>query len=188
MKRLPKEYEDYSISSGTMKTEEVLPTLSVFINAASGICKIKVADTKIHQRVDDLDLDDEIKIKTAPLNHPGGAVGYRVEYGGKSICYVTDTEHIPGKPDENIMSLIEGADVFIYDATYCDDNFARYTGFGHSTWQEGARLSAAAGVKHYVIFHHPPSSTDATLLKLEDRAQMLFAGSSVAREGTNITP
>ena len=33
-------------------------------------------------------------LKTAKLNHPNEATGYRVEYGGKSICYVTDTEHV----------------------------------------------------------------------------------------------
>ena len=44
-------------------------------------------------------------MKTAPLNHPDGATGYRFEHRGKAMCYVTDTEHIPGKPDENILAL-----------------------------------------------------------------------------------
>ena len=35
-------------------------------------------------------------MRTAPLNHPNGATGYRIEHGGKSICYITDTEHRPG--------------------------------------------------------------------------------------------
>src|SRR5580704_17429244 len=29
----------------------------------------------------------EMAMRTAPLNHPNGATGYRVEFGGKSICY-----------------------------------------------------------------------------------------------------
>ena len=77
---------------------------------------------------------------TRPLNHPNGATGYRVEYGGRSICYVTDTEHVVGEPDKNILGLIEGADYFIYDSTYSDDEFAEHEGWGHSTWQEGARM------------------------------------------------
>ncbi len=57
-------------------------------------------------------------MRTCLLNHPNGATGYRIEHGGGSICYVTDTEHVEGTHDENILSLIDGADVFIYDATY----------------------------------------------------------------------
>ena len=40
----------------------------------------------------------EMAMRTAPLNHPNGATGYRVEFGGKSICYITDTEHRGGGP------------------------------------------------------------------------------------------
>ena len=49
------------------------------------------------------------------------ATGYRIEHGGHSICYITDTEHIPGKPDQNILSLIEGSDLVVYDSTYTED-------------------------------------------------------------------
>src|SRR6185312_14903016 len=43
-------------------------------------------------------LDGGIKITTAPLNHPNGATGYRIECGGKSLVYVTYTEHVTCKP------------------------------------------------------------------------------------------
>src|SRR5260370_284495 len=59
-----------------------------------------------------------ILVTTAPLNHPNRAVGYRVEFAGKSICYVTDTEHRPEGLDANIIGLIAGADYVIYDAMY----------------------------------------------------------------------
>ena len=56
-------------------------------------------------------LSNDIKVRTAPLNHPDGATGYRLEYQGRSLCYITDTEHTPGKPDQNILGLVEGADL-----------------------------------------------------------------------------
>ena len=49
----------------------------------------------------------EVKVRTAPLNHPNGATGYRLEHAGASMAYVTDTEHTPGKLDQNIIDLIE---------------------------------------------------------------------------------
>ncbi len=86
------------------------------------------------------DLAPGLVVRTAPLNHPNGATGYRLELGGKSICYVTDTEHVPGHPDQNVLGLIAGADLVIYDSTYTDDEFPTKIGWGHSTWQEGVRL------------------------------------------------
>ena len=90
-------------------------------------------------------LSPEIAVRTCPLRHPGGAVAYRVDFKGRSLCYVTDTEHRPGKPDEAILGLIEGADLVIYDGTYTEAEFAAKTGWGHSTWNEGVRLCRMAG-------------------------------------------
>ena len=56
-------------------------------------------------------------VKTGALNHPNRATGYRIEFAGHSICYVTDTEHVEGQLDQNIIDLISGADIFIYDST-----------------------------------------------------------------------
>jgi phosphoribosyl 1,2-cyclic phosphodiesterase len=62
----------------------------------------------------------DITIKTAPLNHPNGATGYRIECQGKVIAYITDTEHRPSELDRNILGLVDHADVMIYDSTYTD--------------------------------------------------------------------
>jgi phosphoribosyl 1,2-cyclic phosphodiesterase len=123
-----------------------------------------------------------VQIKTRPLNHPNGATGYRVEYGGKALCYVTDTEHKIGKPDESILKLIEGADLVVYDATYTDDEFPTKLGWGHSTWQEGVRLCKAANVSQLVIFHHDPDHDDDFMRQLELDARAEWAGTIVARE------
>ena len=70
---------------------------------------------------DDLAPPCGVSIRTARLRHPGGATGYRVDCGGRSICYVTDTEHEPDAPDENILTLVDGADILIYDAMFTDE-------------------------------------------------------------------
>ena len=46
-----------------------------------------------------LEPQPNVRLRTAPLNHPNHATGYRVEFDGRSVCYVTDTEHVPGQPD-----------------------------------------------------------------------------------------
>jgi len=129
-----------------------------------------------------------IVVRTAALNHPNGATGYRIEYAGRSICYVTDTEHVPGEPDRNVLGLIEGADIVVYDATYTDAEFPKFVTWGHSTWEEGVRLCNAAGVKTYVVFHHDPGHDDDTMDAIAADLERMRPGSVVAREGMVLRP
>lgn len=130
-----------------------------------------------------------IVVRTAVLNHPDGATGYRIEYGGKAVCYVTDTEHVPGMPDRNILGLIEGADILIYDSMYTDEEYAKsYVGWGHSTWQEAVRLSKRAGVKKLVVFHHDPDHDDDTLDAIGREVEAAMPGAVMAREGLVLRP
>ena len=131
---------------------------------------------------DSLDIVPGVKITTTPLNHPDGATGYRIGYNGKSMCYITDTEHIPGKLDENILKLIEGTDLVIYDSTYTDEEFPSKVGWGHSTWEEGVRLCKEAGAKNLAIFHHDPDHEDLFMEQLESVARQMWEGAIVARE------
>ncbi len=137
-----------------------------------------------------------VRMHTAPLNHPNGATGYRIEHGGKSICYITDTEHREGKLDQTIIELCRGADLMIYDSSYTDDEYPRYKGWGHSTWQEGMRVADAAGVGTLAIFHHDPSHDDAFMDDVAKKAAALRPGSApgglprvvVAHEGLTLAP
>ena len=131
---------------------------------------------------------DDIAIRTAPLNHPNRATGYRVDYDGRSICYITDTEHVEGERDANIVGLVQGADLMIYDSTYSDEEYPRFKGYGHSTWQEGLRLADAAQVKTLVIFHHDPSHDDDQMDRIGALAEAERPGTVVAREGMVLTP
>jgi phosphoribosyl 1,2-cyclic phosphodiesterase len=125
-------------------------------------------------------------VRTTPLNHPNGATGYRIDHRGKSMCYITDTEHVPGEPDQNILGLIEGADLVIYDSTYTEEEFPEKVGWGHSTWEEGVRLCKAANVRMLAIFHHDPTHDDAFMEALELEARRTWSGALVARENMRI--
>jgi phosphoribosyl 1,2-cyclic phosphodiesterase len=130
----------------------------------------------------------DVTLKTAPLNHPNGATGYRIEYGGKSIVYLTDVEHVPGESDPNVLSLMHGADIAIYDCTYDGPEFDKHRGWGHSTWQEGVRLADEAKVKQFVIFHHDPDHDDAFMDKIAAAAEKQRPGTVVAKEGMVLRP
>jgi len=135
---------------------------------------------------DDFGLLGNVRVRTAPLNHPNGATGYRIEHGGRVVSYITDTEHLPGQPDQNVLHLIEGADLVIYDSTYTDEEFPAKVGWGHSTWQEGIRLCRSAGAKALTLFHHDPDHEDDFMDRLAQEARTAWDGADVAREGLAI--
>ncbi len=135
---------------------------------------------------DGFDLFAGVRVKTTSLNHPNGATGYRIEHDGASVCYVTDTEHVPGSPDQNILGLIEGTDLLIYDCTYSDDEFPAKVSWGHSTWQEAVRLAQAGHVRRLAIFHHEPDHDDRYMSKVEQEAKKILPTSFVARERQSV--
>jgi phosphoribosyl 1,2-cyclic phosphodiesterase len=130
---------------------------------------------------------DEITVETAPLNHPGEAVGYRVNWRGGAAVYITDTEHFPDRLDDNVLWLARNADILIYDSTYTDEEYhsPKYPkiGWGHSTWQEAVKVAKSANVKTLVIYHHDPAHNDDFLDCVGEQAAVKFPGAIMAREG-----
>ncbi len=135
---------------------------------------------------DTIETYPEIAITTCPLNHHDECVAYRVDFNGKSACYVTDTTHTVGQIDQSIVSFVKDADLMIYDSAYTDEEFSEFQYFGHSTWQEGVRICKAANVKRLGIFHHRPSRTDHQLEQINKQAAQEFSGSFVVQEGSVI--
>ena len=133
-----------------------------------------------------LDLGLGLRARTASLNHPNGATAYRIEHAGRSMCYVTDTEHVPGRPDERVLDLIAGADLVVYDSTYTDSAFPGRVGWGHSTWEEGLRLVRRAGAQRLVVFHHDPDHDDEAMARIERQLAAESDGNLVAREGLRL--
>ena len=104
------------------------------------------------------------------------------------MAYITDTEHRPAGLDRNILGLVSGADVMIYDATYTDAEYPSHKDWGHSTWQEGVRLANAAGVRTLVIFHHDPGHDDDFMDQVAADAAAARPGTIVAQEGLVLRP
>lgn len=133
---------------------------------------------------------DDIKIETAPLNHPNVAIGYRVTWQGRTAVYCTDTEHFSDRFDENVLHLAREADLLIYDATYTNEEYydqqSPKIGWGHSTWEMGVEVAKKARVKQVVMYQHDPSHDDDFLDQIEAKVKQVFPAGIVAREGMKI--
>jgi phosphoribosyl 1,2-cyclic phosphodiesterase len=137
---------------------------------------------------DDLPLPDGLRVRTVALSHPGNAVGFRIDAGGASVCYLSDTEHPPHGVDELLRRFAAGASVLIYDATYTDAEYRTRVGWGHSTWREGVRLADAASADRLVLFHHDPAHDDTFMDGIAREVAAVRPGSLVAMEGMTLRP
>lgn len=119
-----------------------------------------------------------------PLNHPQGSVAYRIEEGGGSIVFATDTEHPLKGLDAPLRDFARDAGLFIYDATFTPEDYeAGKRGWGHSTWLEGTKLAREAGVGALVLSHLNPDYPDKVLDDIERQAREKFPRTRAAREG-----
>ena len=110
---------------------------------------------------------DGVEVRTMLLSHPGTCLGYRMELGGRSFCYITDNElFLPSSPYhsehyvERLTTFIEGCDVLVTDAAYTDEGYLAKVGWGHSCVSQVASLAHAANVKSLCLFHHDPDQND----------------------------
>lgn len=133
---------------------------------------------------------ENVEVRHATVDHPNGCVAYRVDHGGRSVVYATDLEH-GGEVNNALIDLCAGADALIYDAMYTPEEYDGEVGpprhgWGHSTFDAGADLADAAGVKQLVLFHHDPGHGDVFLDNLGARARRRFSNTVLAKEGLEL--
>jgi phosphoribosyl 1,2-cyclic phosphodiesterase len=133
-----------------------------------------------------------ITVRSVELRHPNRAFGFRIEYGGKSLVYATDTENLP-KPEKSLIELAYGADLIIHDAQYTSAEYYGLNGsskrtWGHSTPRAAADLALIANVKKLALFHHDPYHNDAMIDQMLQVASAIFPDTIAASEGMLIEP
>ena len=154
------------------------------------------------------DLDEEpfdvgtIHVVPRYLNHPGIALGYRLEAGGVALVYSTDHEpHSPhGDPSRRLVhaedrahiEFLAGAQLVIHDAQYTLEEYPAKQTWGHCPAERAVDFAVAAGAQRLALYHHDPARTDAALdqvvARCRERARA--AGSALdvfgAAEGLSI--
>jgi CheY-like chemotaxis protein/phosphoribosyl 1,2-cyclic phosphodiesterase len=122
-----------------------------------------------------------VQVTARYLNHPGLALGYRLEAGGVTVVYATDHEphsrHQPEaanptqavpihREDQRHVEFLAGADLVIHDAQYTLGEYPGKLSWGHSPAELAVDFAIAAGVKRLALFHHDPLRDDAAVDQL----------------------
>lgn len=140
-----------------------------------------------------IDLGEDIIIKTFEVNHPNGCLSYKVEKADSSVVYSTDTEPMKGQRRKDFLEFIRGTDILIYDTHFTDaeyfgtGGYENKIGWGHSTWEEGTRISKEADIGYLILFHHKENRSDKEQREIELSAQKEFKNTIAAKEGMVIT-
>jgi phosphoribosyl 1,2-cyclic phosphodiesterase len=125
------------------------------------------------------------------LNHPFGAVGYRLDCDGVACAYVSDTapfdrvlhkQHFLAGPEAlsasdraalmdmraALVARLVGVDTAVYDTHFTAEEYAQFPHYGHSTPDHGLAICAEAGVRRLVLYHHAPSHTDEQMDRIAE--------------------
>ncbi|NOY40884.1 MAG: metal-dependent hydrolase [Planctomycetes bacterium] len=99
-----------------------------------------------------------------PLQHPGGSLGFRIDWDDRSMAYVTDTTT---SRDADYIEKIRGVDLLIHECHFGDDMSQQAELTGHSCLTPVARVAAQAEVGRLVLVHINPLNSDDGELDLD---------------------
>jgi ribonuclease Z len=111
-----------------------------------------------------------------PLEHPGGAIGFRLDWPGHSLAYVTDTT---ASPQAAYVEAIRGVDLLVHECNFPDSQSGRAVQTGHSVTTAVARVAREAGVGRLVLVHVDPSAAGDDPLNLQ-QAHGIFPATTLA--------
>jgi phosphoribosyl 1,2-cyclic phosphodiesterase len=107
------------------------------------------------------------RVSACAVNHRGPTLGYRIEDGGTSLCYIPDHEPGLGAPlqelDDDWISgfeLARGASLLIHDCQYTDAEYAKHIGWGHSPVSDALCFAHRVRAERVLLFHHDPMHAD----------------------------
>jgi ribonuclease BN (tRNA processing enzyme) len=118
------------------------------------------------------------ELRFALTTHYITSFAMRYQSNGSSITYSADTA-----PDERVVELARGTDLFLCEATLLHDEPEHGGIRGHSSSAEAAQMAADAGVRRLVLTHY---SQDATSRDLEDSAKKIYAGEIVVADDHSV--
>ncbi len=103
-------------------------------------------------------------VRYAHLQHPGGSIGFRLDWPGHSVAYVTDTV---ANPDEPYVEMLDGVDLLVHECNFTDQEieFAKYT--GHSWGSAVGSVASAAHAGRLLLTHFSPYADQSLPIDLE---------------------
>jgi ribonuclease BN (tRNA processing enzyme) len=120
------------------------------------------------------------------VEHPQGAIGYRIDGPSSSVAIVTDHE-AGSDTDDVIIDAIRGVEVLIHDGQYRPDEAEAYQGWGHSTWEDAVVAALSSGANRLILTSLDPRRTDDSVDVLVHAARRHFHATEAAYPGLSVS-
>ena len=130
----------------------------------------------------DVDLPGGGRLSHFPVDHPGATIGFRLEWPGHSMAYVTDTT---ANPAADYVEKLRGVDLLIHECNFDDSLVEHAILTGHSTTTPVAQVARAAGVRRLVLTHLNAISNEVDPVGL-DVARAIFPQTWLATDGLEL--
>jgi ribonuclease Z len=117
-------------------------------------------------------------LKHFSLDHPGGSVGFRLEWPERSMAYITDTT---ARADASYLPHVRGVDLLVHECNFPDTHQEWADKTGHSCLTSVLKLAAAAEVKRLVLTHIDPLASEDDPVALA-ASRGLFPNTVIARD------
>lgn len=131
---------------------------------------------EFHQLGPRLELPDGAKLSWAPLSHPGGSTGFRIDWPDRSLAYITDTT-APG----DYREFIRDVDLLIHECYFPDELAEWAEKTGHSAATPVAQIAKSANVGRLLLVHADPQRADDDPIGM-DRIRSIFPNAELAED------
>jgi len=121
---------------------------------------------------DDLELGTA-KVRCRPVPHTGETNGYRVDWGGSSVAYISDHQQPLDDPTyvaDEVLELCDNVDLLIHDAQFTPEEFRERPHWGHCTVDYAIEVARQSRARQLALFHHDPFHDDDMIDRLLEGA------------------
>jgi ribonuclease BN (tRNA processing enzyme) len=112
----------------------------------------------------------------------GGTVGYRLDWVGHSLAYITD---VIARPNSAYIEKIKGVDLLLHDCNGPDHSSALMERVGHSHLSAVLEVAACAQVKRLILIHSNPIEALDYSADFES-VRSLFPSAEIGQDGMEI--
>jgi phosphoribosyl 1,2-cyclic phosphodiesterase len=125
---------------------------------------------------DDFPLSTTAKVRSRWIRHVGPTLGYRLDWQGVSIAYLSDhgqgcgmgrpgRDQCVGEQSDDfvptdVLDLCDGVDLLIHDAQHTPAEFEHKRHWGHCTVDYAVHVAKESGAQRLALFHHDPAHSD----------------------------
>ncbi len=131
-------------------------------------------------------ISEQVTVIGMQGNHPGQSLLYKLTIDSVSVFYGLDCD-MNHEIWEELLAFAAGCRLLICDAQYDPEDYDRFLGWGHSSWEQGLALRRQTEAEAVLLAHFGTQYDDTQLALMERQVLEQDAAAIFARAGLEIS-